>query len=77
MQTLTPPSLLKVELGRNTHFVHFLLEVRFLIISKQAPETLDQGENTCPCSAEAPSAREGMEREAEIAWGNESTTRLF
>lgn len=58
-----PLSLLKAELGRNMHFVHFLLRVRFLMVSKQAPETLDQGENTCPCSAGAPSARERMECE--------------
>jgi len=56
-----PLSLLKVELGKNMHFVHFLLRVRFLMVSKQASETLDQGENTCSCSAGAPSARERME----------------
>lgn len=32
-------------------------------LQTQTPETLDQGENTCPCSAEAPSARERMECE--------------
>ena len=64
MKTLTPPVITKGGAGEKHAFCPFPPKSRVSHgLQTQTPETLDQGENTCPCSAGAPSARERMECE--------------